>query len=88
MQNPEFSPRHLRINRMNQKFYNITPATVVPESTSTAVQADSAVEVEQAVLDVDGLVDWLDRIWSDGQIEGWTQDQYLEFRDAIESAGQ
>lgn len=39
-------------------------------------------------IDIQKLVDWLDEIWLNGELEGWTEDKYLEFRKSIEDLPQ
>jgi len=44
------------------------------------------VDMASAMLCIEGLVDWLDELWTSGELIGWTEQEYLEFRQAIQSS--
>jgi hypothetical protein len=91
-----------RLIAKTQKFYDISPETTIsaiqnalelqlqlrhqakskpkPEVQFTELQP------QLTEVDIQKLVDWLDEIWLKGELEGWTEDKYLEFRKSIEDS--
>jgi hypothetical protein len=68
-----------RLAAKSQKFYDITP-----ETTISAMQ--KALEAKE--VNIKEILEWLDKIWLSGDLkESLTEEQYLEFRKAIEELG-
>ena len=64
-----------RLAAKSQKFYDVTPATTI-----AARQATSEVDIEE-------ILEWLDGLWLDGVLEEiMSEDEYLDFRKAIEES--
>jgi hypothetical protein len=68
-----------RLRAKSQKFYDIIPSTTITarQEALDAMNADPVSMKE--------LLQWLDKIWLDGDLkEFMTEEEYLEFRKAIE----
>jgi hypothetical protein len=76
-ESPETRPERLRAK--SQKFYDIIPSTTITarQEALDAMNADP--------VSIKELLQWLDKIWLDGDLkEFMTEEEYLEFRKAIE----
>jgi hypothetical protein len=71
-----------RLTAKSQKFYNITPDAIAKLQT---VRPKPPTKRELYELHME-LLKWLDEIWLNGQLESWTEDEYLEFRKSIEDS--
>jgi len=73
----ETRPERLRVK--SQKFYDIIPSTTI----TARQQALDAMNADP--VSIKELLQWLDKIWLDGDLkEFMTEEEYLEFRKAIE----
>ena len=74
-----------RLAAKSQKFYDIIPANTV----SALRRAEEAKRQRiDEVKDTKDILEWLDEIWLNGDLKKvMTEDEYLEFRKAIEESG-
>ena len=69
-----------RLIEKSQKFYDVNPANTISAKRE-------ALKVQQ--VNIDEILKWLDEIWLNGDLyEYMTEDEYLDFRKAIEESGQ
>jgi hypothetical protein len=71
-----------RLRAKSQKFYDITPETTI----SAKQKQLDAMKIDPA--SIKEILEWLDEIWLNGDLkESMTEEDYLEFRKAIEESG-
>ncbi len=76
-----FRTRPQRLAAKSQKFYDITPATTI-----TARQQALAA-MKTAPVGIKEILNWLDEQWLSGNLdERMTEEQYLDFRTAVEES--
>ena len=67
-----------RLIAKTQKFYDITP-----DKTITALRKAQ----QSKKVNIEEIVEWLEDIWLNGDLEGYmTEEEYLEFIEAVKSA--
>ena len=73
-----------RLTTKSEKFYTVNAFNTV-SALQKAEQAEKEIIKE---VDIKEILEWLDEIWLDGDLkESMTEEQYLEFRKAIEESG-
>ena len=57
--------------------------SVSPANNLAGFEAESA----EQVIDVEGLLNWLDEVWLSGDLKGFiTEDEFLKFRESVEQS--
>jgi len=73
-----------RLTTKSEKFYTVNAFNTI----SALQKAEQPKKEIVKEVDIKEILEWLDKIWLDGGLkESMTEEQYLEFRKAIEESG-